>query len=122
MRMTGDHLVRDGCYHVAKIEKTPLLGHLRMKDGLKEQIAQFSLQLSPGLPFDRISNLVGFFYRVGSDGGEVLLQIPGTARFRVTQPPHDLQQSRHAPFRVCHQPVARITVHPDPPVTLMHRA
>jgi hypothetical protein len=67
-------------------------GHLRVVDHLEEQIAQFALQLGPGLALDGVGDLVGFLQRVGGDGGEVLLDVPGAAGFRVAQARHDVEE------------------------------
>lgn len=70
MGMAADHFRRDAFHHVAKGERSCLLGHARVVDDLKQQIAQFLLQIDEVAPSDGVGNLVGFFQRVGCDGLE----------------------------------------------------
>ena len=94
MRMARHHLVGNRPHHIGKAEQARLFGHLRVIDGLQQQIAQFPRQLRPGLPRDHIGHLMRLLDRIGRDGGEILRDIPGAAGDRIAQPPHDLQQPR----------------------------
>ena len=69
-----------------------LLGHAGMEYDLKQEVAQFVLQVRQIVPGDGVGHLVGFFERVGGDGREILLQVPRTAGSRRAQRRHDLDQ------------------------------
>jgi hypothetical protein len=71
-----------------------------MVDGLEQQVAQFAFQFGPCLTLDGVGYLIGLFDGVGRDGGEVLFQIPRTARGRIAEPSHDLQQPGYATVRI----------------------
>ncbi len=91
--MSADHLFRDRLDDIAEGEFTSLFGHLRVIDHLKEQVAEFVAQIIQVAARDGVGDLVGFLDRVGSDGREVLLDVPGAASFRVAQGGHDLDQA-----------------------------
>ena len=93
MRVAGDHLVGDGFDHIGKGEIPGLLGHPGVVDGLEQEVAKLPFQLWPGLAVDGIGDLEGFLQRVGGDAGEVLLDIPGAAGFRVAQAGHDGEEA-----------------------------
>ena len=59
-----------------------LLGHAGVEDDLKQQIAQFVAQIGEVATRDRVGDLIGFLDRIGRDGRECLLQIPGAAGLR----------------------------------------
>src|SRR5690606_26720231 len=63
---------------------------------------QLALQRSQVAPIDRIGDLVGLLDGVGDDGGEVLLQIPGTATLGIAQAGHDGDQCLDVAVRLAH--------------------
>ena len=66
-----------------------LLGrHLGVEQDLQKQIAQLPAKFVPIAGVDGLQHFVGFFQRVGLDGVEGLLAIPGTAA-RGSQARHD---------------------------------
>ncbi len=91
--MPADHLVGDSRRHRIEIEVAVFLGHARMEGDLKQQIAKFLAQRRHIAVLDRVGNLVGFLDRVGGNGGESLLDIPGTSVLGVSELDHDLQQT-----------------------------
>ena len=90
-RWQAQHFVRNRPGHVVEVEKPGLLGHLRVKYDLQQEVAQFIAQTPEILTGDRIRNLVGFFDRVRRDTREVLLEVPGTAGFGIAQAGHDFE-------------------------------
>lgn len=92
MRMPANELLGDAVYDVANVKVAALLGHLRMVDGLQEQVAQFLAKIGEILAIDRIGNLVGLFDRVVLDGGKVLIEIPGAPRIRIAERRHDFDK------------------------------
>ena len=103
--MARDHLVRHLVGHVVEVEQAPFGGDLGVEDGLEQQVAQFSLQLVPGLALDGIGDLVGLFDGIGRDRREILFYIPGAARLGVTQATHDFQQAFDSAIGVVDQGV-----------------
>ena len=67
---------------------TGLGGHLRVKEHLQQEVAEFIAQLRPGAPLNGVEDLVGFFQRMPLDRVEGLLLIPGAA-VRPAQTGHD---------------------------------
>ena len=92
MGMPADHLGGDGLHHIGEGEVTSFLGHARVEDNLQQQVAQFIPQVSQVATLDGVHDFVGFLDRIGGDGGEVLFQIPRTARARGPQGHHDFQK------------------------------
>ena len=75
--------------------KAPLLlRHAGVEDHLEQQVAEFVLQIREIAALDGVHDLVGFLERVGRDGREILLQIPGAAGPGRAQGRHDLQEPR----------------------------
>ncbi len=111
MRVAGDHLVRHGADHVLKSEMPSFFSHLRVKDGLEQQVAEFTFQFVISLSFDGIGDLIGFFDRIGSDGREILFDVPRAAGLRVAQATHDFQQAFNTRVGVVDQ---RIFGHCEP--------
>ena len=107
MRMPRHHLVSDCAHHVVKVEHPLVRRDLRLKHRLKQQIAQLGRQFLPRPARDHILDLMRLFDRIGRDRREILRQIPWAARNRIAQPPHDFQQSRHAPRRIVDQIITR---------------
>ena len=90
--MTADHLGRDRFDDIAEIKGVLLLRHARMKDHLKQQIAEFVFEIGEVVARDRVGDFVGFFYRVGRDRRKSLLDVPRAAGLRVAQGRHDFQE------------------------------
>ena len=104
MGMAADQFVADRSGHVVEGEDLRLVGHLRMKHHLEQQIAQFVLEVVQIAALDRVGDLIGFLDRIGRDRTEILLQIPGAAGSRRAQGRHDLDQARDVhrkPPQVC---------------------
>ena len=93
VRMTADHLVGDGLNHIAKIERLELLGHASVEDDLQQKIAEFLTQIVDVVALDGIDHFERLLERVRRDGFEILLQIPGAARYRRPQGSHDIEQA-----------------------------
>ena len=92
VRMPADHFLADSPRHVLEGEGARLLGHARVKHHLQQEVAQLVAQGVEVVLRDRLDNLVRLFDGIGSDAGEGLFPIPGTARVRMAQRRHDLKQ------------------------------
>ena len=68
----------------------------------------FQAKGGPVTALDGIGDLIGFFDGIWCQGFEILLKIPWTAAFGITQGPHDCQQLlyRRAHSQSC-QPMDR---------------
>ena len=77
--------------HVGNGEMAIVGGHLRVKEHLQHQVAQFLGQMRPVAALDGVEDLVGLFQRVFADGIEGLLAVPGAA-VGSAQPRHDLDR------------------------------
>jgi hypothetical protein len=64
-----------------------------MEDDLEQQVAEFIAQGRHVFALDRLGDLVGLLQRIGQDGAEGLLQIPGTAVLGIAQARHDGDES-----------------------------
>jgi len=93
MRVAADHLFRDRLHHAAEVERALFLGHARMENDLQQQVAEFVAQVDQVVARDRVGDLISLLQRIGCDRLEILLQIPGAARYRRAQRGHDLQQA-----------------------------
>ena len=92
VRMPALQLVADRRGDGVEIELTALARHLRMKHHLEQQIPQLVLEVRHVAAIDRIGDLVSLFDRVGRDAGEILLDVPRTARRGIAQARHDREQ------------------------------
>ena len=92
MRVPANELFRDGRDHVAEIERALLLRHAGMERDLKQQVAQLFAQVGKIAASDRVGHFIGFLDRVGGNGREILLEVPGAAGARRAQRRHDLDQ------------------------------
>ena len=92
MRVASDHLPRDGISDRREVEFSRFFSHLRVKDDLKQQIAQLVLEVVKIAARDRIGDLIGFLDGIGRNAGEVLLDVPGTAMLSVPQHRHQQDQ------------------------------
>ena len=93
VRMPADQLGGDRLDHVGEIEGALLLRHPGMENDLQQKIAQFVLQPGQIVASDGIGDLVGFLERIGSNGAEILLEVPRAAASRRAQRRHDLDQA-----------------------------
>ena len=92
VRVAADHFLRDGVHHIGEGEGAVLLGHARVIDNLKQQIAQLVLERAHVALLDGVGDLVGFLDGVGGNRLESLLQVPRTARARRAQGRHHGQK------------------------------
>src|SRR5579871_7071942 len=93
MRMAPNEFGRYRLHHVAEVEGALLLTEAGMEDNLKQQVAQFILEIGEIAAGDGIGDLVGFLDGVRRDGGEALLKIPRTTGLRRPQRRHDLDEA-----------------------------
>ena len=80
--------------HVIDVELPFLPGHLGMKHHLQKKIAQFVSQRRGVGQLDSGGDLISFLDGIRRYRRKILFQIPGATGFRITQPPHDLEQAR----------------------------
>ena len=92
VRVTPDHLARDGVGHVLEVERALLLGHARMIDDLQQQIAQLVLERPLVILLDGIRHLVGLLDGIGRDRLEGLREVPGAPRAGCPQRRHDIEE------------------------------
>ena len=90
--MAADELFGDGLDHAAEIEGALLLRHAGVEHDLEQEVAQLVAEIGEVAAGDRVGHLVGFFERVGRDGREILLQVPGAAGAGRAQRRHDLEE------------------------------
>ena len=90
MGVAADHFVGDRGGDVLEAEPAALAGQLGVVDDLEEQVPEFVLQLRGVAGGDGGLDLVGLLDRVGGDGVEILLQVPGAAGDGVAQCRHDV--------------------------------
>ena len=93
MRVAADHLFGDRLHHVAEGELALLLRHPGVVDHLQQKVAEFVAQVIQVATRDCVGNLIGLLDRVGSDGREILLDVPRTAGLGIAQGCHDLDQA-----------------------------
>ena len=93
MGMAADELGGDRLDHAAEIEHARLFRHPRMKDDLQQQVAEFLAQIFGVAALNCIGDFVGLFDREGGDGGEGLLDVPGTAGDGIAQRGHDFDKA-----------------------------
>ena len=92
MGVTANEFFTDGRNHVTELKSALLLGHLGIEHHLKQQIAEFALKRLQVGVVNGLGNLIGLFNRVRRYRGKGLLNIPGAARFWVSQRAHNLEQ------------------------------
>ena len=86
--MPVHQLVRQPVEHVVDGEALLFRRHLGVEEHLQQQVAKLAGQLVPVARVDGLQHFVGFFQRVGLDGVEGLLAVPGTSA-GAAQPRHD---------------------------------
>ncbi len=101
VRMPVYKLAGEPVENVINRKRPLLLGHLRIKKHLQQQVAEFAGQFVPVAIIDGFEDFIGFFQRVGFDGIEGLLAIPGT-------PPGARKRSMIATARSNRSPVVDI--------------
>ena len=98
--MAADELGGDRLHHAAEIEQARLFRHARMKDDLQQQVAELLAQIFRRAALDCVGDLVGLFDREGGDGGEGLLDVPGTAGNGIAQRRHDFDKAANVARRL----------------------
>ena len=91
--MAAHQLGGHGLDHVAEIEGALLLGHAGMERDLEQEVAELVLEVGEIAARDGVGHLVGFLERIGRDGPEGLLEVPGAAAAGRAQRRHDLDQA-----------------------------
>ena len=76
MRVTPNHLPRDGISYVGEVEARLLSRHVRVIDDLQQEIAELVLEPIEVITRDHIRDLIGFLDGVGRDRREGLLARP----------------------------------------------
>ena len=94
MRVAAQQLVANRAGHRLEVEVLRLAGDLGVKNHLKQQIAQFILEVSQVAALDGVGDFVRLLDGVGRDARKGLLPVPGTA-VRGPQPRHDGEQFAH---------------------------
>jgi hypothetical protein len=112
VRMTPDQLADDGARYVVEIEATLLLSHAGVEHHLKQEVAQLVPEVVQLAAFDRVGDLIGLLHRVRRDGGEGLLDVPGTTVHRIAQARHDGQQLVDG-AEILHPAALAARAHPD---------
>ena len=79
VRMPADHLVVDALNNIADIEAPCLLGQTRMKDDLKQEIAQLFRELPRVAGVERVQHFICLFHQIRAQGLVGLLSVPGAA-------------------------------------------
>lgn len=90
--MPADQFFRDRIQRIVDTKLAFFGRHLREKDGLQHQVAQFLSQARPIALINRIEDFISLFEQIWFDGVEVLFAIPGTASGGA-QPRHDAGQA-----------------------------
>lgn len=93
--MAAHQFSGDRFHDVAKIEGALLLRHPGVENDLQQQIPKLVLQPGKIITSDGIGDLIGFFERIGSDGAEILFQVPRASGAGRAQRRHDLYQARN---------------------------
>ncbi len=91
--MPSDHLARDRLDHVAERERVLFFRHAGMEHHLQQEIAEFVTQVIEIAARDGVDDFVGFLDGVGSNGREILFEIPGAAAAGRSQRRHDIEQA-----------------------------
>jgi hypothetical protein len=92
VRVTADQLAGDAVDHAGEFEAPFFLGQLAVIDDLKQQIAEFALQMIEVATLDGVGHFVGFFEGVRDDRRVGLLDIPRATVLRIAQTVHQVQQ------------------------------
>src|ERR1700674_4209929 len=93
MRMAPHQLFSDRLNHVTEIETAGFLGHSGAKYDLKQKVAQLVAQVVETAARNRGSCLIGRLDRIGRNGREILLQVPGAPGPGRAQRRHDLDET-----------------------------
>lgn len=92
VRMAADQFLADGRGDLFEIEQAALLGNLRVKHHLQQQIAQLAAQIVEIVALDGIGHFVGFFDGIRDQAVKILLQVPSATPFGVAQAGHQGKQ------------------------------
>ena len=90
--MPAHHLPANRFHHVLEVECLLLVSHLRVIDDLQQKIAKLLGKRRHVPSLDGVGDLIGFLDRIGSDGLEILLEVPRTAAAGPAQLAHDRQE------------------------------
>ncbi len=93
VRVPSHHFVGNSARDIVEIEVAGFLGHARVEHDLQEQIAELVLERLGLAALGGLGDFVGFLDGVGRDGGETLLEVPGTSALGIAQPRHDIEQA-----------------------------
>src|SRR5579863_8809338 len=91
--MPSDHFSANCLDNVTKTERVLLFGHSGMVDDLKQEVAEFILEVVEIAARDRVGDLVGLFDRVWRNRLEILLEVPRTTGHGRSKLRHDLDQA-----------------------------
>ena len=64
-----------------------------MEHDLEQQVAELVAQCVEILFLNGVRDFIRLFERIGRDGSEVLLPVPGAAPLRVAEQSHDAKQA-----------------------------
>lgn len=92
VRMPPFHLVADRRHDIGEGEVAGFLGDPAVEDDLKQQVAEFVLQIGHIATRDRVGDFIGFFNGIRRNRREALCAIPFAAGFRIAQARHDREQ------------------------------
>src|SRR5690606_21234518 len=95
VRMAADHLFRDHLDRVGEGELAVYHGHAGVKHGSTQRAAQALEQVVHVDALDDVGDNIDPPYRVGIDGGEILLHVPRAAGLGLAQRRHDLDKPRY---------------------------
>src|SRR3984957_11781957 len=93
MRVPSDHFSANRLDNVAETECVLLFGHAGVVDDLKQEVAEFILEIVEIAARNRVGDFIGLFDRVGRDRLEILLKVPRTAGYGRSELRHDLDQA-----------------------------
>ena len=88
-----DHLLGHRFNHVREGEQGGFLRQAGVVDDLEKEIAKFLAKIVGMVAGDRVGDFVGLLDGVGRDGREGLLDVPGTAGFRMAESRHNADQA-----------------------------
>lgn len=92
VRVAANQFAGDAINHTVEFETPFFPGQLAVIHHLKQQIAQLALQMIKVTALDGISYFIGFFKGMRDDTGVSLFDIPRTAKLRIAQPGHEVEQ------------------------------
>src|SRR5262249_15429373 len=100
VRVPADEFLGDRLHYVAEIEDALFLRHSCVENDLKQKVAELLFEISKIAAGNSVGDFIGFFQRVGRDGGKILRQIPWAAGFGGAQRRHDVEKALNFTRRV----------------------